>query len=108
MEDLLILLSKYGLEKVVLALVVNLLTSIVKIPIKRWAKKLKDSSKLTRFIVFLPAILGFGIVAAYSKFIKLEFAFDKPFISLWITTSSLSLTFYAVIEKLFFNGKKII
>ena len=107
MDEILFLLSEYGLENVLLALVVNFLTSIVKIPIKRGAKKLKDSSKLTRFIVFLPAILGFGVVFVYLKFIKLNFVFDKTFVTLWTTTSSLSLTFYAVVEKLFLGKKTI-
>ena len=79
MDEILFLLSEYGLTNVLLALVVNLLTSIVKTPIKRVAKKLNDSSKLTRFIVFLPVILGFGVVFAYLKFINLNFVFDKKF-----------------------------
>ena len=107
MDEILFLLSEYGLTNVLLALVVNLLTSIVKTPIKRVAKKLNDSSKLTRFIVFLPVILGFGVVFAYLKFINLNFVFDKKFITLWTTTSSLSLTFYAVVEKLFLGKKTI-
>ena len=66
MRDLFIeLITKYGLETVALALIINLLTGVIKLPIKKLATRLKDSSKLTRFIVFLPILLGFGITCLY-------------------------------------------
>ena len=43
----------------------------------------------------------------YVKFIKGAFNFDRDFVTLWLTSSSLSLTFYAIFEKLFPSKKKI-
>lgn len=60
MEQILEMVTTYGLETVVIALLVNLLTGLVKMPIKAWANKLKDYTKVKRFIVFLP--IGFGFL----------------------------------------------
>ena len=54
MEEILDIIAKYGLETVIIALVINLATGVVKLPIKAWASKLEDRTKVTRFIVFLP------------------------------------------------------
>ena len=53
-EYIIELIKTYGIEPVLLALLINILTGLIKIPIKKLADKLKDSSKVTRFIVFLP------------------------------------------------------
>ena len=89
MEQILEMITTYGLETVAIALIINVLTGFVKMPIKSLANKLKDYTKVTRFIVFLPVGFGFFIV------------------TLWLTSSSLSLTFYAIFEKLFPSKKKI-
>ena len=99
-------IMKYGIESVVLALIINLLTGIIKIPIKKSAKKLSDSSKVTRFIVFLPILLGYLISLLYYEVILDGFIFDEGFVTLWVTSTSLSLTIYAVIENLFPKKKK--
>lgn len=101
MEQIIQIISKYGLEAVILALFVNVFTGIVKIPIKLGAKKLKESSKVTRLIVFLPILLGFLLSFLYAKFVRENYVLDAKFIRLWLTSSSLSLTFYAIFEKLF-------
>ena len=104
-EELLQMIQAYGLETVLLALLNNLLTGLVKMPVKRAARKLKDSSAVTRFIVFLPVILGFFLTAGYSLLFRGGFVFDQTFVTQWVTSGSLSLTFYAVFEKMF-PGKK--
>lgn len=108
MRDLFIeLITKYGLETVALALIINLLTGVIKLPIKKLATRLKDSSKLTRFIVFLPILLGFGITCLYRYLSQSELLLDRGFFTLFITSTSLSLTFYAIIEKIFPSKKKL-
>ena len=59
MEQILEMIRIYGLETVVIALLVNIFTGIAKMPIKSLASKLKDYTKVTRFIVFLPVLFGF-------------------------------------------------
>lgn len=108
MEQILEIINIYGLETVVIALLVNMITGLAKIPIKSLANKLNDYTKLTRFIVFLPIGFGFLLSFLYLKFIVGVFNFDRAFITMWLTSSSLSLTFYAIFEKLFPSKKKML
>ena len=108
MEQIFELITTYGLEAVLIALLVNILTGFSKMPIKTLAKKLKDYTKVTKFIVFLPILFGFLLTFCYENFIQGSFAFDRGFITLWLTSSSLSLTFYAVFEKIFPSKKKLL
>ena len=106
-EYIINLITTYGIEAVLLALLINVLTGLIKLPIKKMANKLDDSSKVTRFIVFLPILLGFGVTYLYYYFFMNGFVFNNSFITLWVTSTSLSLTFYAVFEKLFPSKKNI-
>ena len=108
MKELIIeLMTVYGVEAVILALIINILTGIVKMPIKSFAKKLDDSSKVTRFIVFLPILLGFGITCLYIYLCKNTIVFNRSLFTLFGTSTSLSLTFYAIFEKVFPSRTKI-
>ena len=98
-EVIIELIQTYGIEAVLLAIIINFLTGIIKMPIKKAARKFEDSKKITRFIVFLPIIIGFFITALYFEYFEKSFIFDKEFIETWLTSTSLSLTFYAIIEK---------
>ena len=51
MEEIMEAIGQYGLETVLTALLINILTGLIKIPLKKWAERLEDSSKATRFIV---------------------------------------------------------
>ena len=106
MEQILEMITTYGLETVLIALLVNVLTGLVKMPIKSLANKLNDYTKVTRFIVFLPIGFGFLLSFLYARFMVGVFNFDRAFITMWLTSSSLSLTFYAIFEKLFPSKKK--
>lgn len=107
-EEIFSVVLEYGLETVLIALAINFATTIIKLPIKALSKKLTNSEKLTRFIVFIPVGLGFLFSYIYAKFIIQNYIFDKTFITLWITSSSLSLTFYAIFEKFFPKKKRVI
>ena len=106
MEQIFEMISNYGLEAVVIALIVNLLTGLIKIPIKALTNKMKNGKKISRFIVFLPIILGFIVTFYNAKFLQDNFSFNREFSTQWLTASSLSLTFYAIYEKLFPSKKK--
>lgn len=108
MEQILELINLYGLETVVIALMINIGTGLVKIPIKALASRLKDYTKITRFIVFVPIILGYMMSFIYFKYIESAYMFNCAFVRLWLTSSSLSLTFYAIFEKLFPSKKKLL
>ena len=108
MEKIFELVKGYDLETLVIALLVNIGVGIIKTPIKAWARKLKDSTKITRFIVFLPIILGFLFSFCYSYFIQGTYSFNKEFCILWLTSSSLSLTLYAIFEKMVPSKKKLL
>ena len=108
MEQILEIINTYGLETVVIALAVNICTGLIKMPIKALARKLRDYTKVTRLIVFIPIILGFLFSFCYEKYIQNSYIFDRAFITLWLTSSSLSLTFYAIFEKLFPSKKKLL
>ena len=107
-EKLMELVGKYGLEALLLGLGINVLTGILKLPLKAWAKKLEDGSKVTRYIVFLPLVIGFALTAAYIKLRTGHMALDKAFMTLWLSSSSLSLTLYAIYEKMFPGKEKIL
>ena len=101
MKELIIeLITEYGFETVIIAFLINILTGVIKMPIKKIARKLDDSSVLTRFIVFLPILLGFGITCLYVGLFKNGIVFNREFFTLFGTATSLSLTFYAIFEKL--------
>lgn len=106
-EEIINIISEYGLEAVILGLVINVLTGLLKIPIKTFTKKLEDGSKVTRYLVFLPIILGFCLTLGYMAATKGEIDMTKEFITLWLSSSSLSLTFYALWEKLFPAKEKL-
>lgn len=106
-EKIVSLITDYGLEAVVLGLAINVLTGLIKLPIKSFAKKLEDGSKLTRYLVFLPVILGFCLTLGYTAAIKGQIEITREFVTLWVSSSSLSLTFYALWEKLFPTKEKL-
>lgn len=109
MKEIIIeLIIKYGLEIVLIALTINLLTTIIKYPIKLLAKKTNDSCKITRLIVFFPILIGYVICYLYVKYTTDNFVFNNEFARLWLTTSSLSITFYAVFEKMIFSKNKVL
>lgn len=109
MKEIIIeLIIKYGLEIVLIALTINLLTTIIKYPIKLLAKKTNDSCKITRLIVFFPILIGYVICYLYVKYTTNNFVFNNEFARLWLTTSSLSITFYAVFEKMIFTKNKVL
>lgn len=102
------LIIDYGLETVVIALAINVLTGITKLPVKALAKKMEDGTKITKYLVFMPVVYGFVLSVIYLKIRTGTVVFNKAFAALWLSSSSLSLTLYAVFEKLFPSKEKIL
>lgn len=100
-EQFMAIINEYGLETVLLALLINILTGLIKLPVKAAARKMEDGTKLTRFLVFLPILLGFVLTLLDRILLAGGLRFDGEFFALWLTSSSLSLSFYAIWEKIF-------
>ena len=107
-EQILEMISMYGIETLTIALAINILTGIVKLPIKAIARKMKDGTTLTRWIVFLPVILAAGLTCGYARLKTGNWVFGDSEITIWLTASSLSLSIYAILEKMFPSKRKIL
>ncbi len=99
---------EYGLEPVILALAINIVTGLVKLPLKALARKSRDSAAYTRFLVFLPILTGLCLTALYFMILNRRVKINDRFVSLWLSSASLSLSFYAVFEKLIPSKNKIV
>ena len=97
----------YGYEALFVAIAINIVTAIIKAPVKAISSKLKDSAKVTKYITFMPVILGLFLSITYKKICG-HALLDSEVISLWLSSSSLSMALYAVLEKFFPSKKKII
>ena len=102
MDMIIDLVNKYGLNTVILALIINILTQVLKLPIK----KITDDKNITRLIVFMPIVLGFIITYLFKLIIYKEVVFNQEFMNLFISSTSLSLSFYAIFEKIFPKREK--
>lgn len=99
-EQILSILSSYGADVIMLALLINFITGIVKIPIKSYADK--KGANVGKYLTLIPILLGFGFAFLYQFFacgwgnITAEAVFSKG-----VSCASLSLALYAVFEKFF-------
>ena len=107
-EKILQIITTYGLEAVIIALAVNVLVGVMKLPIKALAKKMEDGTNLTKFLVFLPVLTAAGLTLIYGYAQTGKWTFDKESITLCLTAASLSLSFYAIFEKLIPSKRKIL
>lgn len=107
METVMDFVSNYGIDVLLIAIGITILTGLIKIPIKRCVSKWRNSKKITRFIIFFPIIFGFGLTAIYMSLSQNIFRIDNIFVEKWLSASSLSLAIYAFIEKFLPSEKKI-
>ena len=101
-------ISEHGLDTVLIALATVILTGLLKIPIKKLASKSSKSQKITRFITFLPAFIGFGLTVLLTYLLHNKIVFDKTFFAQWLSAVSLSLAIYAFWEKFVPSESKIL
>ena len=102
------LITDYGVDTIVIALCTVIFTGLFKIPIKKLAEKSKNSKKITRFVTFLPVIIGFGFTVLSVYLLTKQVSFNKDFYAQWLTSVSLSLAIYAFGEKFIPSEKKIL
>lgn len=99
-EQILSILSSYGADVIMLALLINFITGIIKIPIKSYADK--KGVNVGKYLTLVPILLGFGFAFLYQYLacgwgnITAEAVFSKG-----VSCASLSLALYAVFEKFF-------
>ena len=102
------LMAYYGADTLVTALCTVVFTGVFKIPIKKLAGKTKSSKKITRFVTFLPVIIGFGLTVLSTYLLTKQVSFSKDFYVQWLSSVSLSLAIYAFWEKFVPSEKKIL
>ena len=101
MQEILEVIDSYGIDTVVLALIINVLTGIVKIPIKHLSTKLEPKGiHLNKYITLLPIVLGFSVSALATGLVF------EPGVYWNAHTAGLSLSIYAICEK-FFGEKRV-
>ena len=94
---------------IILSLFNNALTAIIKMPIKKILfKKVENSKIYTKYLTFLPIIIGFCITIIHFLLNKMDLEFNTSFVEFWVENSSLSLAFYAFEEKFMPNKKKVL
>ena len=97
-QEILTILSTYGVEAIVISLIINVLTNLLKQPIKAYSKR--SGRNINKYISFIPVAMGFAGAALYYGFVKgwANLRVDEV-VSLAISSASLSLAMFAIIEK---------
>ena len=108
MDKLIALLSDDGGITAIAALATVILTGIIKLPLKKLAEKFTCAKKITRFIVFLPLVTGFGMTTLINFLLTGQSHFDAQFFMKWLSAVSLSLAIYAFWEKYVPSVKKFL
>lgn len=99
------MIANYGINNFVLALLIIITTGFFKIPFKLITAKWQSKGiNLNRFIVFLPILFGIGYAALYT-YIFYGVAWSDDTLSIALTSTTLSLSIYAITEKLFERKK---
>jgi hypothetical protein len=92
------ILTAYGLEVIVIALVINILTNLLKQPVKAYSKR--SGHNLNKYISLIPVVLGLIGAALYYGFSKGWVSVRADEIaSLAVSSASLSLAMFAIVEK---------
>jgi hypothetical protein len=97
-EVILDILSTYGVETVVIALIINVLTHFLKMPVKAYSKR--SGRDVNRYISLIPVFLGFAGAFLY-KVLTVGAAniVIDDLAALAVSSASLSLAMFAIIEK---------
>lgn len=99
------MIANYGINNFVLALLIIITTGFVKILFKLITAKWQSKGiNLNRFIVFLPILFGVGYAALYT-YIFYGVVWNDDTLSIALTSTTLSLSIYAITEKLFERKK---
>ena len=105
METIEEMIANYGINNFVLALLIIITTGFAKIPLKLITDKWRNKGiNLNKYIVLLPILFGIGYAALYT-YLFCGTAWNESTLSIALTSTTLSLSIYAITEK-FFEKKK--
>ena len=105
METIEEMIANYGINNFVLALLIIITTGFAKIPLKLITAKWRNKGvNLNKYIVLLPILFGIGYAALYT-YLFCGTAWSEDTLSIALTSTTLSLSIYAITEKLFEKKK---
>lgn len=105
METIEEMIANYGINNFVLALLIIITTGFAKIPLKLITAKWQNKGiNLNKYIVLLPILFGIGYAALYT-YLFCGTAWSEDTLSIALTSTTLSLSIYAITEKLFEKKK---
>ena len=105
METIEEMIANYGINNFVLALLIIITTGFAKIPLKLITAKWRNKGvNLNKYIVLLPILFGIGYAALYT-YLFCGPAWSEDTLSIALTSTTLSLSIYAITEKLFEKKK---
>ena len=101
METIEEMIANYGINNFVLALLIIITTGFAKIPLKLITAKWQNKGiNLNKYRVLLPILFGIGYAALYT-YLFCGTAWNEDTLSIALTSTTLSLSIYAITEKLF-------
>lgn len=103
MEELIEFFSRGGVLSIVLAILIVILTALIKIPIKKMAERQALPAKVTRYIPFIPVVLG-GIFSAFITWFKTG-ALGEQYYELWLCSTGASIALYSIFVNFRDSGK---
>ncbi len=98
MESIIKFLKSGGVEAFILSILVLFLTELIKIPIKKYARKRVIPEKITRFIPIIPFVLGGLLSMVVVSWEQGMIDLNDEFFDLWLSASGLSIAFYSCYE----------
>lgn len=108
MDKLIYFLMSSGSEVPIISIAIVILTGLIKMPVKRIANNANYPKKVTRIIILLPIVIGFGLTALFMFIDSGAVHFTDGFYDRCLSVVSLSLAAYAVREKFVPRKKKIL
>lgn len=108
MEEVIGIVTSYGMDTILIALSINIATNLLKVPIKKISAKLEPKGmNVKKYITLLPLILGiiFASLATGLFIDKGNFWNEKTSV-LAVSSGSLSLALYAIFEKFMKSSKQ--
>ena len=105
MEELIHFFTKGGVVSAVMAVVIVLLTAVIKQPIKLLAQKRVLPAKVTRFIPMIPIAMGAALTALVLWIKNGSVQFGDEYFELWMCSSGLSIALYSCYANFRDSGK---
>jgi len=103
--EILNMIAAYGVETIMIGIIINILTNFAKKPIKAYSKK--SGNNINKYISLIPVILGFAGAVLYHGLMNNWTNLNiEKIVTLGLSSASLSLAVFAIFEKFFPKQKK--